>query len=77
MQEPFPRRLVVENPPAVAGDARAVGSIPGWWWWCCFLSVCVCVISVFHVTSSPLSDMLSYLLIFKKKRRKLIGNSEQ
>ena len=68
---------MVENPPAIAGDARAVGSIPGWWWWWCFLSVSVCVISAFHVTSSPpLSDMLSYLLIFKKKRRKLTGNSE-
>ena len=41
--------------------------------------LCVCVlISVFHVISSPqLSDMLRYLLIFKKKRKKLIGNSEQ
>ena len=47
---------MVENPPANAGDARAVGSIPGWW--CCFLSVCVCVFLSLHFMLQALLSCL-------------------
>ena len=47
---------MVENPPA--GDARAVGSIPGWWWWWCFLSVSVCVLSLHFMLQALLRCLI-------------------
>ena len=67
---------MVENPPANAGDARAVGSIPGWW--CCFLSVCVCVfLSLYFMLQALLSCLICSGICSYLRKRPSIGTCNE
>ena len=60
---------VVENPPANAGDARTVGSSPGWWWWC-FFSGCVYVFLSLYFMLQALPSCLICSVICSYLRRR-------